>query len=199
MDELFLGIPVLYWIIGVVALVAIIAIIVIICCAVNIKKKKARAAEESISAQPAPVTYEEPSKPEPVVETAPVQEEEEVVEEKPVKAEPAKPAEKKPATAKSATAKSTATNTTATKSSTAKPAAKPSAKSEPAKPATKTYHISKRKDNNMWQIKAAGGAKAIKLFKTQKEAIDYCKSLADNQDANIMIHKEDGSFRKLTY
>ena len=75
MDELFLGIPVLYWIIGVVALVAIIAIIVIICCAVNIKKKKARAAEESISAQPAPVTYEEPSKPEPVVETAPVQEE----------------------------------------------------------------------------------------------------------------------------
>ena len=118
---------------------------------------------------------------------------------KPVKAEPAKPAEKKPATAKSATAKSTATNTTATKSSTAKPAAKPSAKSEPAKPATKTYHISKRKDNNMWQIKAAGGAKAIKLFKTQKEAIDYCKSLADNQDANIMIHKEDGSFRKLTY
>ena len=51
----------------------------------------------------------------------------------------------------------------------------------------------------MWQIKAAGGAKAIKLFKTQKEAIDYCKNLADNQDANIMIHKEDGSFRKLTY
>lgn len=65
--------------------------------------------------------------------------------------------------------------------------------------ATKVYHIAKRKEDNMWQIKAAGGEKAIKLFKTQKEAIDYCKTLADNQDANIMIHKEDGSFRKLTY
>ena len=51
----------------------------------------------------------------------------------------------------------------------------------------------------MWQIKAAGGEKAIKLFKTQKEAIDYSKTLADNQNASIMIHKEDGSFRKLTY
>lgn len=63
----------------------------------------------------------------------------------------------------------------------------------------KVYHISKRKEDGMWQIKAAGGEKAIKLFKTQKEAIDYCKTLADNQDASIMIHKEDGSFRKLTY
>ena len=61
----------------------------------------------------------------------------------------------------------------------------------------KVYHISKRKEDGMWQIKAAGGEKAIKLFKTQKEAIDYCKTLADNQDANIRIHKEDGSFRKL--
>lgn len=70
---------------------------------------------------------------------------------------------------------------------------------KPNKPATKVYHISKRKDDGKWQIKAEGGAKAIKLFKTQKEAIDYCKTLADNQDARIMIHKEDGSFRKLTY
>lgn len=70
---------------------------------------------------------------------------------------------------------------------------------KPAKKAAKVYHISKRKEDGMWQIKAAGGEKAIKLFRTQKEAIDYCKTLANNQDASIMIHKEDGSFRKLTY
>ncbi|MCD8295825.1 MAG: DUF2188 domain-containing protein [Clostridia bacterium] len=51
----------------------------------------------------------------------------------------------------------------------------------------------------MWQVKLAGGAKAIKLFKTQAEAIDLAKSLADSQDGRIVIHKEDGSFRKLTY
>ncbi len=74
------------------------------------------------------------------------------------------------------------------------------AESKPAaKSTSKVYHISKRKEDGMWQIKAAGGEKAIKLFKTQKEAISYCKTLADNQDASIMIHKEDGSFRKLTY
>ena len=64
---------------------------------------------------------------------------------------------------------------------------------------TKTYHISKRKEDNRWQVKAAGAAKAIKVFFTQAEAIDFAKKLAGNQDANIMIHKEDGSFRRLTY
>ena len=64
---------------------------------------------------------------------------------------------------------------------------------------TKTYHISKRKEDNRWQVKAAGAAKAIKLFFTQAEAIDFAKKLAGNQDANIMIHKEDGSFRRITY
>lgn len=67
------------------------------------------------------------------------------------------------------------------------------------KPANKVYHISKRKDDNKWQVKAAKGAKAIKLFNTQAEAIDFAKALAENQDARIVIHKEDGSFRNLTY
>ncbi|MGN0803900.1 MAG: DUF2188 domain-containing protein [Candidatus Coproplasma sp.] len=70
---------------------------------------------------------------------------------------------------------------------------------EKGKPATKAYHISKRKSDGMWQIKLAGGKKAIKLFRTQQEAIDYCKVLAEKQEARITIHKKDGSFRKLTY
>jgi len=67
------------------------------------------------------------------------------------------------------------------------------------KVAPKSYHISKRKSDGMWQIKLAGGQKAIKLFKTQQEAIDYCKVLAENQDANVTVHKKDGSFRKQNY
>ena len=134
---------------------------------------------------------------------------------KPKAEKPAKPAAKtavktaKPV-ADDAAATSAAT-TTAEKPKTAKPApAKPAAKTTaaekpaPVKPAANTaktsgkvYHITKRKEDGKWQIKAEGAEKAIKLFKTQKEAIEYCKTLAGNQDASIMVHKEDGSFRKV--
>ncbi len=122
----------------------------------------------------------------------------------------AKPSTEKPA-AKTAvkTAKpvaddaaaTSAATTTAEKPKTAKPApAKPAAKTtaaNTAKTSGKVYHITKRKEDGKWQIKAEGAEKAIKLFKTQKEAIEYCKTLAGNQDASIMVHKEDGSFRKV--
>lgn len=133
--------------------------------------------------------------------------------EKPVeKPKTAKPSTEKPA-AKTAvkTAKPVADDAAVT-SAAEKPktAAKPAAeKPAPAKPAAKTtaantaktsgkvYHITKRKEDGKWQIKAEGAEKAIKLFKTQKEAIEYCKTLAGNQDASVMVHKEDGSFRKV--
>ena len=63
----------------------------------------------------------------------------------------------------------------------------------------KVYHITKRKTDGKWQIKFNNGKKAIKLFDTQVQAIDYAKALAQNQEASIMIHKEDGTFRKLRY
>ena len=56
-----------------------------------------------------------------------------------------------------------------------------------------------RKLDGKWQIKFNNGKKAIKLFDTQLQAIDYAKALAINQEASIMIHKEDGTFRKLRY
>lgn len=68
-----------------------------------------------------------------------------------------------------------------------------------AQPANKTYHVSKRKADGRWQVKMAGGSRAIKLFFTQLEAIDFAKKLAENQEAKIVIHKEDGTFRRLTY
>lgn len=70
---------------------------------------------------------------------------------------------------------------------------------EKARPANKVYHIAKRKADGKWQVKIAGGAKAIKLFNTQLEAIDFAKKLAENQEPKIVIHKEDGTFRRLTY
>ena len=101
-----------------------------------------------------------------------------------------------------------------------KPAAKPAAEPKPAaapaetsaQPAAdsgdaqaaksagpKVYHITKRLSDGKWQIKFNKGKKAIKLFETQLQAIEYAKALAVNQDASIMIHKEDGSFRRLRY
>ncbi len=106
-----------------------------------------------------------------------------------------KPAEK-PKTAKPAPAKPAAKPAPAEKPAPAKPAAKTPA-ANTAKTSGKVYHITKRKEDGKWQIKAEGAEKAIKLFKTQKEAIEYCKTLAGNQDASIMVHKEDGSFRKV--
>ncbi len=102
----------------------------------------------------------------------------------------------KPKTAKPAPAKPAAKPAPAEKPAPAKPAAKTTA-ANTAKTSGKVYHITKRKEDGKWQIKAEGAEKAIKLFKTQKEAIEYCKTLAGNQDASIMVHKEDGSFRKV--
>jgi cytoskeletal protein RodZ len=96
------------------------------------------------------------------------------------------------------TAKTTATSDNQNKTATADKKADDASKDD-AKTAAKVYHISKRKDDGKWQVKFAGGSKAIKLFDTQAEAIEYAKKLADNQDARIVIHKEDGSFRRLTY
>ena len=61
------------------------------------------------------------------------------------------------------------------------------------------YHISKRKEDRKWQVKAEGASKTLKLFWTQEEAIDYAKTVAGNKEGRIVIHKEDGSFRKLKY
>ncbi len=63
----------------------------------------------------------------------------------------------------------------------------------------KRYHISKRKDDGKWQVKCEGAEKALKLFDTQEEAINYAKQVADNQDGSIVIHKVDGSIRKQKY
>ena len=69
---------------------------------------------------------------------------------------------------------------------------------EKKKPSVKNYHISQRADGR-WQVKGALAEKALKIFATQAEAIDYAKKVADNQEGNFTIHKKDGKIRKKTY
>ena len=93
----------------------------------------------------------------------------------------------------------------------AKPAAKPAPKKAPAKPAPKAaakpapkkavkeapnyrnYHVSKRAEDGMWQVKFAGGQKAIKLFATQKEALEYTNKMAENQGGAVLVHASKGA------
>ena len=99
---------------------------------------------------------------------------------------------KKPVVKKAEPAKKPAAKKTAEK----KPAAK---KPEAKKPAAKkedvsfrTYHLVKRPDGK-WEVKYAGGQKAIKLFNTQKEALEYSKKMAENQDGKVLVHNSKGA------
>ena len=60
------------------------------------------------------------------------------------------------------------------------------------KDGTRVYHVAKR-DDGMWAVKFAGGEKAIKLFKTQAEAVAYTKEMAKNQDGKMLVHNSKGA------
>lgn len=55
----------------------------------------------------------------------------------------------------------------------------------------RVYHVSKRSDG-MWAVKYAGGEKAIKLFKTQAEAVDYTKKMSESQKGVMLVHNSKG-------
>ncbi len=66
------------------------------------------------------------------------------------------------------------------------------AASKPAKEATRVYHVAKREDGK-WAVKFSGGEKAIKLFDTQKEAMEYTKKMAENQNGAMLVHNSKGA------
>jgi len=75
----------------------------------------------------------------------------------------------------------------------AKPAPKAAPKKEEKKPVDfRNYHVAKRPDGK-WQVKYAGGEKAIKLFATQKEALEYTKKMAENQGGSVLVHASKGA------
>lgn len=61
---------------------------------------------------------------------------------------------------------------------------------------TRVYHISHHRTEPKWQVKLAGSVRAVKLFKTQKEAIDFAKDLVKSQGGSYLIHGVDGKIRK---
>ncbi|MGZ9413251.1 DUF2188 domain-containing protein [Mycoplasma sp. 480] len=48
--------------------------------------------------------------------------------------------------------------------------------------------------NGDWAVKNANAERATKIFKTQKEAIEYAKQLKET--TAVMIQGKDGKFRK---
>lgn len=61
----------------------------------------------------------------------------------------------------------------------------------------RVYHIARNKFiSRYWQVKLAGGEKAIKIFPTQAEAISYAKDLVKKQGGSIRIHSMKGQLRK---
>ena len=66
-------------------------------------------------------------------------------------------------------------------------------------PGKTAYHVSKREnDGREWKVFIQGSKKVIKLFDTQKEALDYAKQLAKNKDdgSYVILHGLDGKIRK---
>ena len=60
----------------------------------------------------------------------------------------------------------------------------------------KVWHITKRTDDGMWQVKAEGASKATKLFKTKAEAEEYVKTLvSNNEGSRVVKHKKTGEFQ----
>ena len=103
---------------------------------------------------------------------------------------------KKPA-AKPAPAKKAAPAKKPAPAKKAAPAKKPAPKAAPKKEEKKVvdfrnYHVAKRADGK-WQVKYAGGEKAIKLFDTQKEALEYTKKMAANQGGSVLVHASNGA------
>ncbi len=148
---------------------------------------KEESVKEETKVTPAPVTKTAPTTNAPASKPAPV----------------AKPVASKPAPAPSKTHEAVKP-APAVKPATTKVAPAP-AKKPVSKPAnnlyngnTRTYHISTTKSLlGKWQVKLAGGEKAIKVCATQQEAIDYTRELVKSQGGSIRLHSLDGRIRKI--
>jgi hypothetical protein len=61
----------------------------------------------------------------------------------------------------------------------------------------KVWHITKRAEDGLWQVKGEGAMKAVKLFRTKAEAEEHVKTLlANNKGSRAVPHKKTGEFQK---
>ena len=102
------------------------------------------------------------------------------------KEEPKKTAPKKEAATKDAPKKAAPKK---------EPVKKAAAKDEDSKPKSGAYFVSPHPDGG-WQVKKANASKALKLFDTKAEAEKYAKTVAKNQDSNVVRQKKDGKIQK---
>ncbi len=59
-------------------------------------------------------------------------------------------------------------------------------------------HVTRHPDGG-WQVKGSGNKRATIRTKTQAEAIEIAKKIAENKGTSYRIHKKDGKIRKTTY
>ncbi len=67
----------------------------------------------------------------------------------------------------------------------------------PQKEVQNIYHITLRAKDDKWQVKKQNSTKAMKLFDTQLEAINYAKTQAKSNNGSIRVHKVTGQIRKV--
>lgn len=213
----------LYWAAGLDAIgraISIFAVVTFILLIVRAHMVKVALASEEAVAEELPETKEEEKveekpaeeKPLPVVEEvkeepAKVEEEKKVEEPKVVeeKKEEEKPAPKAAKKAPKAEPKKEEPKKVEEKKAEEKPEPKKEEPKKEEKPleaapkaARKIYHISQHAATGKWQVKIQGSDKAIKLFDTQAECIEYTKQLAENQDGIIRLHSRKGTFRTIS-
>jgi hypothetical protein len=58
------------------------------------------------------------------------------------------------------------------------------------------YHVKRRASDGKWEVKLSKGEVAIKLFNTQKEAIEEAKRLSESTGRGMVVHGLKGQFRK---
>jgi stress response protein YsnF len=58
----------------------------------------------------------------------------------------------------------------------------------------KNQHVTPHREGE-WQIKGAGNDKATKIVPTQKEAIEIARTIANNNNSEVVIHGKDGKIR----
>lgn len=46
-----------------------------------------------------------------------------------------------------------------------------------------------------WAVKGAGNERATSIHHTQQEAIDAARTIAQNQQSEVLIHRPDGTIR----
>ena len=50
-------------------------------------------------------------------------------------------------------------------------------------------------NNGKWGVRGEGNSKITKSFETQKDAINYAREIAKNQQSELVIHRPNGQIR----